>query len=86
MKTLSTVVVAALFLGSAPAARAQVYPERVAVKSKAHVVEAYQRRMREESREEQTERTTKTLRLGSTGSLQLGNIAGDTPPMARTAG
>src|SRR3954462_7863850 len=49
------------------------------VKDKARLVtSAYQRRNREDqNREEQTERTTKTLRLGSDGSLALGNIAGD---------
>jgi DUF4097 and DUF4098 domain-containing protein YvlB len=63
---------------AAPAAQAQVYPERIAVKAKARaIVEAYQRRDRQDSREEQTERTTRTLRLGANGSLDLGNIAGD---------
>jgi len=61
-------------------ARAQVYPERVIVKAKDRVVAAataYQRRTRDDSREEQTERTTKTFRLGAQGMLMLGNISGD---------
>jgi DUF4097 and DUF4098 domain-containing protein YvlB len=60
-------------------ARAQVYPERVVVSERARVLAAaYQRRSRDENaREEQVERTTKTLRLGQNGSLSLANIAGD---------
>jgi hypothetical protein len=58
--------------------RAQVYPERLIVKDKVRLVAAaYQRRDRGDSREEQIERTTKTLRLGANGTLALGNIAGD---------
>lgn len=61
------------------AAWAQVYPERIVIKEKTRVVSsAYQRRNRDDqNREEQTERITKTLKLGSDGSLALGNIAGD---------
>jgi hypothetical protein len=63
------------------AARAQVYPERLAIAIKARTVEAahaYQRRMRDDNnREEQTERTTKVFRLGTDAALALGNIAGD---------
>jgi len=60
-------------------AAAQVYPERIVVKERARLVgSAYQRRNRDDqNRQTQTERTTKTLRLGSDGVLELGNIAGD---------
>jgi hypothetical protein len=61
-------------------ASAQVYPERVAVTMKARalaVARAYQGRDRDQNREEQTERTTKVLKLGPDGMLALGNIAGD---------
>ena len=59
-------------------AAAQVYPERLIIKDKARLIAAaYQRRDRGDNREEQTERTTKTLRLGANGTLALGNIAGD---------
>jgi len=60
-------------------AAAQVYPERIVVKERARLVgSAYQRRNRDDqNRQTQTERTTKTLRLGSDGMLELGNIAGD---------
>ena len=57
-------------------ADAQVYPERIAVKTHAAAV-AYQRRAREDNREQQVERTTRTVKLGSDGSLDLGNISGD---------
>jgi DUF4097 and DUF4098 domain-containing protein YvlB len=57
-------------------ADAQVYPDRIAVKAHA-VATVYQRRTRDDNREEQTERTTKTFKLGSDGSLDLGNISGD---------
>jgi hypothetical protein len=57
---------------------AQVYPERIILKDKVRLVAtAYQRRNRDDNREEQTERTTRTLRLGASGTLALGNIAGD---------
>ncbi len=63
----------ATLAGSAQSADAQVYPERIRTTSR-HRVEAYQR---PDNREEQTERFTKTIRLGSTGELDVGNIAGD---------
>src|SRR5437867_2040356 len=77
---LGSFVLAAL--AALPAARpasAQVYPERILIKDKAlRIVDvAYQRRSRDDNREEQTERITKTLRLGGNGFLDLGNIAGD---------
>lgn len=78
MKNLLTYTLAAVvaFTAAPAPAGAQVYPERVKLKAK-HVSEEYQRRDREDSREEQTERFTKTLRLGPNGSLDVGNIAGD---------
>jgi len=70
-------VTAVLALTAAPAG-AQVYPDRIVVKAKARALSsatAYQRR--DDNREEQTERTTKTFKLGPSGSLSLGNISGD---------
>ena len=59
-------------------AAGQVYPERLISREKTRVIAAaYQRRGRDDNREEQTDRTTKTLRLGANGTLALGNIAGD---------
>ena len=72
-------LVVLIALAAAPAG-AQVYPDRVEIKSKARVVTsvtAYQRRDRDDNRQEETERTTKTFKLGPSGSLALGNIAGD---------
>jgi DUF4097 and DUF4098 domain-containing protein YvlB len=72
-------VVVATALTAVPAG-AQVYPERIEIKSKARVVTsrtAYQRRDRDDNRGQEVERTTKTFRLGPSGSLSLGNISGD---------
>jgi putative adhesin len=78
MKTLFRYTVAALLLaGAVPTvADAQVYPERIKAKVK-EIVNAYQKRDRDDSREQQVERSTKTIRLGANGSLDVGNIAGD---------
>jgi len=65
---------------SAAPAMAQVYPERIEIKAKSRTVTSstsYQRRDRDDAREQSTERTTKTFRLGSSGSLGLWNVAGD---------
>src|SRR3954471_11102666 len=73
----SLVMVLGLVAGRAGA---QVYPKRIVVEAKVKAVPtmaAYQRRGRDDNREQQTERTTKTFRLGSSGSLSLGNISGD---------
>jgi hypothetical protein len=80
MKRLLTYTALALLAlpASPQPAAAQVYPERLIVKDRARVIAAaYQRRDRDDNREEQIERTTKTLRLGPNGTLALGNIAGD---------
>jgi hypothetical protein len=67
---------AGVVLALAPcSARAQVYPDRIAAKARAHLAERYQHR--DDTRQEQTERTTKTVRLGANGSLALTNVAGD---------
>lgn len=78
MKTPFIASLALLALALAPAhADAQVYPERIVIKSKHASAAGYQRRDRNDNREQQTERTTKTFRLGAAGTLTLGNIAGD---------
>ena len=71
-----SVVAAAVAAMTPAAARAQVYPDRVLVKAHAVTV-AYQRRSHDDNRAEQTERTTKTFKLGSDGSLDLQTLAGD---------
>ena len=82
MRLPTTILLAFVTAAVLPdAARAQVYPERlsIAVKTRTalEVASAYQRRTRDDNREEQTERTTKVVRLGADGILALGNIAGD---------
>jgi len=61
------------------AAAAQVYPDRIEVRTKARAVltAAYQGRDRDSSREEQVDRQTRTLKLGPNGMLALANVAGD---------
>lgn len=61
------------------AASAQVYPDRIEVHTKvrAVVTAAYQGRDRDNAREEQTDRQTRTLKLGPNGTLGLANIAGN---------
>jgi len=61
------------------AAAAQVYPDRIEVRTKARAVltAAYQGRDRDSSREEQVDRQTRTLKLGPNGMLGLANVAGD---------
>src|SRR5258708_20720577 len=77
-ETLAALIALAAVPG---AAGAQVYPERMAIAEKARTLveaaHAYQRRSRDDNREEQTERTTKVIRLGADGVLALGNISGD---------
>lgn len=78
-RLLTALIVAILALPALPApAGAQVYPERIVLREKARVVAvAYQRRNRDNDREEQVERTTRTFKLGTNGTLGLSNIAGD---------
>ena len=80
MKTLVPITLGAL-LALPLAAYAQVYPDRVqavtrtVVKAKEPVrTEVYQRN---QQREEQTDRSTRTLRIGANGELYIENIAGD---------
>ncbi|HYT64821.1 MAG TPA: DUF4097 family beta strand repeat-containing protein [Vicinamibacterales bacterium] len=78
MKRVLALIVLALIALPRMAA-AQVYPDRILVKEKARAIVAasYQGRNRDDNREEQTERTTRTLKLGANGVLGLANIAGD---------
>jgi hypothetical protein len=64
------------------AAGAQVYPERIPTMERSAratlLVSSYQGRdRRDNNREEQVDRTTRTFKLGEAGVLALGNIAGD---------
>ena len=80
MRNLNSILIVTLgaLLGTAATAGAQVYPERVRsvtreVVERAHVT-VYQRN---QQREEQTDRSTRTLKIGATGELYLQNISGD---------
>jgi hypothetical protein len=65
-------------LAAPAAAMAQVYPDRIEVRTHVRAVTAaYQGRERDSSREEQVDRQTRTLKLGPNGTLGLMNIAGD---------
>ncbi len=71
--TLSVLLIAAAAASPRPA-DAQVYPERIRTAAR-HRVEAYQRRGGD--REEQVERSTKTVKIGANGEMDIANIAGD---------
>jgi DUF4097 and DUF4098 domain-containing protein YvlB len=71
--TLSLLAIATV-AGAPSPSDAQVYPERIRTVVR-HKVDAYQRR--DDSREEQVERYTKTVRIGAAGELDVSNIAGD---------
>ncbi|HET7695935.1 MAG TPA: DUF4097 family beta strand repeat-containing protein [Vicinamibacterales bacterium] len=64
-------------LAAPPGAGAQVYPERIVAREKVRAIAAAYQRRDASNREEQVERTTRTLKLGANGVLGLGNIAGD---------
>ena len=74
-RLLTLATAAALGLGALPAS-AQVYPERIPSLARARA-RAEQARDRQRGQEEQTERTTKTVRIGANGELDIANIAGD---------
>jgi cytoskeletal protein CcmA (bactofilin family) len=65
-------------LGLALPAEAQVYPDRIRSTTRKVIestrAEVYQRN---QQREEQTDRTTRTLHIGDNGEIDLGNISGD---------
>lgn len=77
---MKRLIASLLVLVAIPAvAAAQVYPDRIEVRAKARAVlaAAYQGRARDNAREEQIDRQTRTLKLGPDGTLGLANIAGD---------
>ena len=77
MRKFTTIALGVL-LASAVPVDAQVYPDRIAsvVRERAGItrVERYQGN---DQRETQTERLTKTVRIGADGALDLSNISGD---------
>jgi chloramphenicol 3-O-phosphotransferase len=77
-RLLIPVVAAALTMAAWPAA-AQVYPERIhsSLRARADQQRDRARTNRDQGREEQTERTTRTVRIGASGELDVANVAGD---------
>ena len=73
---LTTFTLGALTL-PALTASAQVYPERVRSVTRTVVEKAYVERYQRNSGREAVDRSTKTFRIGATGDIDLGNIAGD---------
>jgi DUF4097 and DUF4098 domain-containing protein YvlB len=77
MRTLVTYLLVAFAVPAIPAS-AQVYPERVRSVTRGPVVHVREARyQRPQDREEQTERSVKTVRIGSKGELDISNISGD---------
>jgi DUF4097 and DUF4098 domain-containing protein YvlB len=74
-KLVATAVAITLTSIAAPAA-AQVYPERIAsLNSRRDRDRGWADR--QQGRQEQTERTTRTVRIGATGELDVANVSGD---------
>ena len=80
MRRLLTLLIAVGVAAPAAPAAAQVYPERIrsVARSRVEINQTEARRyQRGDNREEQTERTTRTLRIGANGQVDVANIAGD---------
>ena len=73
MKKLATVVVVAVLVGGGAAQAEQRLTRERTVRER---VERYQGRDRDQ-REQQTERTTRTLKVGTNGEIHIGNVAGN---------
>jgi DUF4097 and DUF4098 domain-containing protein YvlB len=73
--TFVVMTATALTVGAWPAA-AQVYPERIPSALRAQQRDR-DRTNRDQRRDEQTERTTRTLRIGANGELEVNNISGN---------
>ena len=75
MRILLTTFTLGALLASALPAVAQVYPDRI--RSVTRTVTRVERYQGNAQRETQTERITRTVRIGATGALQISNISGD---------
>ena len=76
LKPITLLTLAAVTLAALPS-EAQVYPERVRTVTRTVVRPAVERYQRQSERATETERITRTLRLGASGDVEIGNIAGD---------
>ena len=74
--TVITILALSALAAPAPPAGAQPLPERIRASVREHV-EMVRTVRYQQGREEQTDRQTKTVRIGTDGELTLGNIAGD---------
>ena len=76
LRPISLFTLAAIVVPALPS-DAQVYPERVRSVTRTVVRPAVERYQRQSERATETERITRTLRLGASGDVEIGNIAGD---------
>lgn len=75
-QTVITLLALSALAVAAPPAVAQPLPERIRASVREHV-ETLRTVRYQQGREEQTDRQTKTVKIGTDGELTLGNIAGD---------
>jgi DUF4097 and DUF4098 domain-containing protein YvlB len=75
-QTVITILALSTIAATAPPAGAQPLPERIRASVRAHV-ETLRTVRYQQGREEQTDRQTRTVKIGTDGELTLGNIAGD---------
>lgn len=75
-QTVITILALAALAAPAPSAGAQSLPERIHASVREHV-DTLRTVYYQQGREEQTDRQTRTVRIGTDGELTLGNIAGD---------
>jgi DUF4097 and DUF4098 domain-containing protein YvlB len=73
---LTTITLTAFFLPAMPAG-AQVYPHRIRTLTRTVVEGRDVERYQGSRRQTETERITKTVRLGESGEIQVSNLAGD---------
>jgi DUF4097 and DUF4098 domain-containing protein YvlB len=76
LKPITLFTFAAVAVAALPS-EAQVYPERVRSVTRTVVRPAVERYQRQSERATETERITRTMRLGASGDIEIGNIAGD---------
>jgi DUF4097 and DUF4098 domain-containing protein YvlB len=75
-QTVITILALAALAAPPPPVGAQSLPERISASVREHV-ETLRTVRYQQGREEQTDRQTKTVKIGTDGELTLGNIAGD---------
>ena len=72
-----TLLTLAALAGAALPSEAQVYPERVRSVTRTVVRPTVERYQRDTDRATESERITRTFKLGANGDIDIGNIAGD---------